>query len=100
MKEITVSPLGWTITHPLNTEATRNIAIQATNRDSLVGFVEGVLEGARLHGAKSGEPSLTIKMPCGNEFVAFGVRDIPVNSMRCPCGDPTHWLVKYGRVEE
>ena len=31
-------------------------------------------------------------MPCGTSVC---LRDIPKDDVPCPCGDPTHYLVKY-----
>jgi len=33
-------------------------------------------------------------MPCGEHFVAWSAKDVPLTDVPCPCGDPSHWLVK------
>jgi hypothetical protein len=36
----------------------------------------------------------TITLPCGNQAV-YAFNEIPDHDVPCPCGDPTHWFVKY-----
>jgi len=38
---------------------------------------------------------LTIIMPCGASISARTFDEIPDHDVPCPCGDPTHWLVKH-----
>lgn len=40
------------------------------------------------------EPFVEITMPCG-EHQTFKMNELPKNSLKCPCGDPTHWLIEY-----
>lgn len=41
------------------------------------------------------KPLLDIQMPCG-AYVAFHTsRDIPWESVPCPCGNKHHWIIKY-----
>lgn len=45
---------------------------------------------------KDFENLLEITPPCGVGTIAFNaVEDIPTSDAACPCGDPTHWIVKY-----
>jgi hypothetical protein len=44
------------------------------------------------------EPFLEIIMPCGTHKI-YPVKDIPKKSVRCPCGDQLHWLIKYDDYE-
>jgi hypothetical protein len=37
----------------------------------------------------------SIKMPCGNVFSLDDISKLPKTDTPCPCGDPSHWLVKY-----
>ena len=37
-----------------------------------------------------------IEMPCGHVIHWESWRDIPREDTPCPCGDPSHWIVKYG----
>ena len=34
-------------------------------------------------------------LPCGNVASYKSKDDIPLRSVRCPCGDRTHWLFKW-----
>lgn len=34
-------------------------------------------------------------MPCGEMLFLPDAASIPVESVRCPCGNPRHWLVKW-----
>jgi len=34
-------------------------------------------------------------LPCGESITVRRMSDIPWHDVPCPCGDPTHWLVKY-----
>lgn len=40
-------------------------------------------------------PVLTITMPCGvcQEYSTYD--DIPDVDIACPCGNPSHWIIKY-----
>ena len=39
--------------------------------------------------------SIDITMPCGEKLVAASVCSVSLVDVPCPCGDPTHWLVKW-----
>lgn len=41
-------------------------------------------------------PYLTIEAPCGNVCIFVTLDDIPDESVPCPCGNPKHWMIKYG----
>jgi len=38
---------------------------------------------------------IRIRLPCGNMLDIKQRRDIPLQDMPCPCGNPEHWLVKW-----
>lgn len=43
------------------------------------------------------DTALSIDMPCGNKLILKTVEDILAlepKDVPCPCGDPTHWLIK------
>ncbi len=44
---------------------------------------------------KDREPFMTVQLLCGKIVIYKTFNDIPNHSMRCPCGDPKHWIVKY-----
>ncbi len=57
-----------------------------------------VLYDAFLRGQRPdehGNISVTIKMPCGSTIVYPDIDDVPMENIPCPCGDTTHWLVRY-----
>ena len=35
------------------------------------------------------------KMPCKEIYVIEAIEDLPKEDLPCPCGDKTHWFVKY-----
>ncbi len=44
-----------------------------------------------------GFPS-TFKMPCNNELIfntPEEIMSLPIKDIPCPCGDKTHWLVRF-----
>ena len=51
------------------------------------------LSGSQLD--KHGNMPFTITMPCGSSITYPDVDDIPIRDVPCPCGNSTHWLVKY-----
>ncbi len=38
---------------------------------------------------------MTIRLDCGGSESYQTAEDIPFVDVTCPCGDPTHWLLKY-----
>lgn len=41
------------------------------------------------------DQTVQLFMPCGatERYIAFD--DLPWTSVPCPCGDPTHWMIRY-----
>jgi hypothetical protein len=37
----------------------------------------------------------TVLMPCGKKFKFNSMDEVPKENLRCPCGHPDHWIVKY-----
>jgi hypothetical protein len=64
------------------------VAIWAQDRQVLVDLLAGIPEQAW------GD----MVMPCGTEIVSALNGEAPESDLPCPCGDPTHWLVKYGEL--
>lgn len=46
----------------------------------------------------SGIYPLEIPMPCGEKLVINDENQLPLKSIKCPCGDLNHWLVKVNRT--
>lgn len=65
------------------------IGIWAQTRQELVERVQA--------GKTSTEP---VKMSCGEWIKTEFYLDPPLESLPCPCGDPTHWLVAYGYTDD
>ena len=38
---------------------------------------------------------LVIQMSCGHQVTYKTKDDIPDTDVPCPCGDPTHWFIRY-----
>jgi len=59
---------------------------------------QAVVNGLRQqNGNRNVVPVLTAQMPCGYNFVLRAYADIMAlekKDIPCPCGDPTHWLIK------
>ena len=36
-----------------------------------------------------------VLMPCGKKFRFNSADEVPKENLRCPCGHPDHWIVKY-----
>jgi len=43
---------------------------------------------------------LSISMPCGQHLKYRTPDDIPGHDVPCPCGDPTHWMIRYRDLRE
>ena len=46
---------------------------------------------------------LICDMPCGNSLKLRSykeIRQLPIKDVPCPCGDPTHWLIRYKRFRQ
>ena len=37
---------------------------------------------------------------CNGKGGPWSLEDFPREDVPCPCGDPTHWLIKYDYLEE
>lgn len=44
----------------------------------------------------TGERVIRISMPCGVKRRYDSPDELPSRSLACPCGDPNHWIVRYG----
>jgi len=51
----------------------------------------------RLFSTEQFPSPLIAEMPCGETVVYETPDDVPLIDVPCPCGDPDHWLVKWGR---
>ncbi len=36
-----------------------------------------------------------VLMPCGKKFKFNSADEVPKQDVKCPCGHPDHWIVKY-----
>ncbi len=72
----------------------RIVGVQADNRAVLLEFLGRYVPVDPL----SCFSLLSIQMPCGQRMEYEKEADIPVDSVHCPCGDPTHWIIRYEPV--
>lgn len=68
------------------------VGVEALSRDS---FLSSVTENGI-----AGAPFLEVRMPCGTRSSYQTRDDIPSESVPCPCGDASHWVIRYGRGVE
>lgn len=69
----------------------------------LLSYPEGLLDAAldKIEKAvleelrKTGEPFITINMPCGERFVVEKRSDFPTMDVPCSCGNKTHFFIKH-----
>ncbi len=70
--------------------------LQRSLRRSIIAYAYSV--GGQMD--DKGNLPITLTMPCGNFITYPDVEDIPMEDVLCPCGDSTHWLVKYDDLQE
>ena len=78
-------------------------AVWALNRQVLIqGLKQWTEERVEEHpsalgGLVYGAPFLRVELAeCGSGITYSTEVDVPEESVPCPCGNPTHWLIKYG----
>ena len=75
------------VTHATNRQA----LIDAINQHVDSSFFDGVEGKSYLHVELSGE-----QLGCDGCSADYANEaDVPYHSVPCPCGNPTHWLIKY-----
>lgn len=42
---------------------------------------------------------LRIEMPCGQSYEVKTMDDMPKRSVRCTCGNPLHWFIRYTKED-
>lgn len=62
----------------------------------LVDCIDGEIV-AKGHGQPPQTPDiyLSVSMPCGNVVNYRTAKDIPEVDVPCPCGDKSHWIIRY-----
>ena len=73
-------------------------AIWATNKQALVNHIRATVSPEFL-AQHPDAPLLQITLvsaDCRCHASYLTEDDIPEHSVSCPCGNPTHWLIKYG----
>lgn len=63
-------------------------------------YADEILEKAQARGMNTGHPNfillaVTITL-CGGRATYRTADDIPLVDVPCPCGDPSHWLIRWG----
>lgn len=69
---------------------TKHIGILVKGMDKY-GFILYLLSLVPFH---KGATFLKVATPCG-DVVYKTMKDIPNESVPCPCGDKNHWMIKY-----
>lgn len=76
-------------------------AIKATNRDVLISKINQYIETFFFDGSKD---KIYLRIELGGQQLGH-IRysadypteaDVPSHSVPCPCGNPNHWMIKYG----
>lgn len=60
----------------------------------LVDHIKNWMENYREY-CKPRAPALSITMSCGNSVSYQTFDDIPEVDVPCPCGDKSHWFIRY-----
>jgi hypothetical protein len=74
--------------------------VVAKNRKTLVKAIKHVIRAQGLDveqfDGRDGRFFLKIQMDCCCGSVSFATEDdVPKTSVKCPCGNPHHWLLRY-----
>lgn len=96
------SPVGFNVIMPSNVKVSTIVGLflQAPEdkREFWEAAKQAVVDMVKKNiGDRVVDIALSVDMPCSNQLVLktfedileLGIRDVP-----CPCGDPTHWLIK------
>ena len=78
------------------------LTLGATN-DSYIGVkgkredIHNLLDACLENQIKNNLPQIgfVITMPCKSERAFSKPDELPEGDLSCPCGNPTHWLIKY-----
>ncbi len=70
---------------------------EATREQARDSFVEYIMDNVPPEWSteRPNAALLTIRLDCGGSESYQTAEDIPLVNVPCPCGDPTHWLLKY-----
>lgn len=82
----------------IDTDKATFYGVKAINRQALVDYIAFMIETQLSQGYRKEHPDgpiLSINMPCGNKLAITARTEIPLESVPCPCGDATHWFIKY-----
>jgi hypothetical protein len=69
-------------------------AIEAKTLKDIVAMVD---RHNGLVGLAPDDPVLKVDMPCGQTITFPTIEDITNRSMRCPCGNKDHWVIKFNK---
>lgn len=86
----------WSVEQP----STSLILIQASNQQNLWHGLRTLGKVRRRRDPiEPIEQEIFLLMPCGHSAHYMAFDDVPASSVRCPCGDPKHWIIRYQTPE-
>ena len=91
---VCISSIKPTIAVGLQFQRSKGIPLERAQK----ALKQSILEEAQRRGddIKNSElPFIKIEMSCGSSVIYQEFGDIPTDDVPCPCGDSTHWLVRY-----
>ena len=65
--------------------------LHAANREELIKWLQETINAS----GNTLQKLLVGELPCGMNLGKMDMNDVPYKSLPCPCGDPTHWVIKY-----
>lgn len=74
--------------------------IRATNRQALIAAVRQKIEAAGLLFSPDVPYLQLTRFECGAVVEYWSEEEVPATSVPCPCGDPSHWMIRYDDHEE
>lgn len=95
--------LTWPWRRKSRTKPTVTVDLSITRASRYVGFLfrhnPGVTPQQHREYVRPFWPSswwpCRVRMPCGQEIQCDDLDSIPLYDVPCPCGNPTHWFVKW-----
>jgi hypothetical protein len=73
----------------------RTAGVYAADRETLADWLGQAASRGLASGADRSAPLLTVTMICGGIRTYRRLSDLPTESDRCTCGDPTHFFIWY-----
>ena len=73
-------------------------AVWATNRQALIDHINSLVNPEDFQGQEgSSYLYVALRLGCARSSASYATEaDMPERSVPCPCGNPKHWLIRYG----